>query len=59
MLSIDKKLTDAQIQGIMIRTSKPLPGDDYKWKDNTGFGVIDVKACLEEAKTFSNKKDIT
>lgn len=59
MLSIDKKLTAAQIQGIMIRTSKPLPGDDYKWKDNTGFGVIDVKACLEEAKTFSNKKDIT
>lgn len=59
MLSIDKKLTASQIQGIIIRTSKPLPDDDYRWKDNSGFGVIHVKACLDEAKTFSNKKDIT
>jgi len=59
MLAIDKKLSASQIQGIMIRTSRPLPGDDYKWKDTTGFGLIDVKACLEEAKTIRNKKDIT
>lgn len=59
MLAIDKKLSASQIQGIMIRTSRPLPGDDYKWKDSTGFGLIDVKACLEEAKTIRNKKDIT
>jgi hypothetical protein len=59
MLSLGRVLSASQIQGIMIRTCKPLPGDDYKWKDNTGFGLIDVRACLEEAKNFRNKKDIT
>jgi subtilisin family serine protease len=59
MLSLGKVLSASQIQGIMIRNCKPLPGDDYKWKDNTGFGLIDVKACLEEVKNFRNKKDIT
>lgn len=59
MLAIDRNLSASQIQGIMIRTSKPLPGDDYKWKDTSGFGIIDVKACLDEAKTIRTKKDIT
>lgn len=59
MLSIDRNLSAAQIQGIIIRTSKPLPGDDYNWKDNSGFGIIDVLACLDEAKVIRTKKDIT
>ncbi|MGB8194745.1 MAG: S8 family serine peptidase [Chitinophagaceae bacterium] len=59
MLGLDKKLTAAQIQGIMIRTSKPLPGGEYKWRDDTGFGLIDPEKCLEEAKLMRDKKDIT
>jgi subtilisin family serine protease len=59
MLAIDKKLSASQIQGIMIRTSKPLPGEDYKWRDTSGFGIVDVQACLDEAKTIREKKDIT
>ena len=59
MLSLDKTLTAAQVQGIMIRTSLPLPGDDYNWKDDTGFGLINAEACLREALSFKNKKDKT
>lgn len=59
MLSIDKNLSASQIQGIMIRTSTPLPGCDYKWKDDCGFGFIQPEACLEEARNIRNKKDIT
>ncbi len=59
MLSIDKNLTASQIQGIIIRTSSPLPGSDYKWRDDCGFGIINPEACLREAKNIRNKKDIT
>jgi subtilisin family serine protease len=59
MLSLDKNLSASQIQGIMIRTSRPLPGCDYKWKDDCGFGLIDPRACLQEAKDIRTKKDLT
>ena len=59
MLSLDKNLTASQIQGIIIRTSTPLPGNDYKWRDDCGFGFINPEACLREAKNIRIKKDIT
>lgn len=59
MLSLDKNLSASQIQGIMIRTSNPLPGCDYKWKDDCGFGLIKPEACLTEAKNIRTKKDLT
>lgn len=59
MLSIEKNLSASQIQGIMVRTCKPLPGEDYLWKNTSGFGVIDEEACFKEAKTIRTKKDIT
>lgn len=59
MLALDKNLTAAQIQGIIIRTSTPLPGQNYNWKNDMGFGFINPKACLREALSISIKKDKT
>ena len=59
MLSLDKHLTAAQIQGIIIRTSTPLPGCDYNWRNDSGFGSINPEKCFEEAKNIRKKKDIT
>lgn len=59
MLSLDSNLTAAQIQGIIIRTSSPLPGQGYAWKNDTGFGFIAPEQCLEEALLMRTKKDKT
>ena len=59
MLSLDRNLSASQIQGVMIRTSVPLPGNGYNWNDDTGFGLINPTACLQEAKIIRTKKDIT
>lgn len=49
MLSLNPALTAAQISGIIRRTSQPLPGASYAWRNDAGFGVIDAAACLREA----------
>ncbi len=49
MLSLNPALTAAQIEGIIRRTSNPLPGMSYAWQNAAGFGVIDAAACLREA----------
>jgi subtilisin family serine protease len=49
MLAIAPDLTSAQIQGIVRSTSRPLAGHDFTWRNDTGFGVIDAAACVEEA----------
>lgn len=59
MLSLNKNLSASQIQGIIIRTSTPLPGSDYHWKDDCGFGLINPVECLAEAKNILTKKDLT
>ncbi|MFW2477849.1 MAG: S8 family serine peptidase [Sediminibacterium sp.] len=59
MLSLDKELSAAQIQGIIQRTSQPLPGCDYNWKDDCGFGLIEPSKCLEETIQLTNKKNVT
>jgi subtilisin family serine protease len=58
MLGLDRNLRAAQIRGIMIRTCKPLPGDSYLWKNSSGFGLLDVQACLTEAQHIKTKKKI-
>jgi subtilisin family serine protease len=52
MLGIAPRLTAAQIQGIMRSTSRPLAGHDFTWRKDTGFGVIDPVACVEEAVVY-------
>lgn len=45
MLSINPDLTGAQIRAIMTSTVQPR----VKWQRNGGYGVINVRQCLEEA----------
>jgi subtilisin family serine protease len=52
MLGIAPRLTSAQIQGIMRSTSRPLAGHDFTWRNDTGFGVIDPAACVQEAAVY-------
>jgi hypothetical protein len=52
MLGISPRLTSAQIQGIMVTTSGPLAGHDFAWRNDTGFGLIDAAACVEEAAEY-------
>jgi len=60
MLSLNPKLTAAQISGIIRRTSQPLPGASYAWSNDAGFGVIDAQACLAEAVRIGlPTKDLT
>lgn len=55
MLDVAPKLTAAQILGIIQRTSQPLPGQNYQWKNDVGFGVVNALACVEEAKAASTR----
>ena len=52
MLGISPRLTSAQILGIMLSTSKPLAGHEFAWRNDTGFGMIDAAACVEEAARY-------
>jgi subtilisin family serine protease len=52
MLALSRKLTAAQIQGIVVTTSDPLPGHDFQWRSDTGFGVINADRCLQITADF-------
>jgi subtilisin family serine protease len=58
MLAIEPRLSASQIVGIIRRTAQPLPGSDYNWQDDAGFGRIRPKLCLEDAATAFNEKDL-
>jgi subtilisin family serine protease len=49
MLSVDPTLTAAQIGGILRRTARPLPGADFRWRDDAGAGAVDPDRCVTEA----------
>jgi len=59
MLSREPRLTAAQIQGIIQRTAQPLPGADFTWANDAGYGRIDPEACLREAGEVFKRKDLT
>jgi subtilisin family serine protease len=59
MLAAQPKLTAAQIEGIIIRTARPLPGGSFTWHNGAGFGRINPKACIEEAAAINKRKDKT
>ena len=59
MLAENPKLTAAQICGILQRAAKPLPGVDYKWRNEAGYGIIDPAGCLDEVKFHLKPRDIT
>jgi subtilisin family serine protease len=59
MLAAQPKLTAAQIEGIIIRTARPLPGGSFTWHNGAGFGRIDPNACIREAAAINDRKDKT
>lgn len=58
MLSSNPRLTAAQCSGILQRTSRPLPGGSYEWRNDAGFGAVDAAAALAEAASFDEREDI-
>ncbi len=59
MLSVNPTLTAAQIGGVLRRTARPLPGADFRWRDDAGAGEIDPERCLQEAETMRIRRDVT
>lgn len=58
MLSANRNLTAAQIEGILKATARPLPGGDYRWANDRGFGIVDVDACIAEARLVDARSDV-
>lgn len=58
MLSVNPNLTAAQCAGILQRTSRPLPGTNFMWRNDAGFGQIDAEAAIAEAKTFDRRSEL-
>jgi subtilisin family serine protease len=58
MLAKQRKLTAAQIEAILKRTAKPLPGAGFEWTNDAGFGVIDAQAALAEVDLIDERKDL-
>lgn len=56
MLATQPRLTAAQISGILQRTARPLPGGDFVWRNDAGFGRIDPEACLKEAALLNERR---
>jgi subtilisin family serine protease len=59
MLSINGRLTAAQIEGIIQSTAQPLPGGNYKWIDSAGFGRIDPDGCLAQATAVNDRVEVS
>lgn len=59
MLRRNPLLTASQISGILKRTSSPLPGNDYAWKNDAGYGVVNPVACINEAQNINNKQEVS
>jgi hypothetical protein len=58
MLAVEPKLTAAQIEGILHRTSRPLLGRAYVWANDMGFGAINPVACLAEAAAINQRTEV-
>jgi subtilisin family serine protease len=58
MLAQRRQLTAAQIEAILRRTARPLPGASFEWSNDAGFGVLDADACLAEVELIDKRKDL-
>ena len=52
-------LTAAQVEGIIRSTARPLPGGNFVWINDAGFGVIDPERCLEQAAVVYKRRERT
>jgi subtilisin family serine protease len=57
MLAQNPRLTAAQIEAILRRTARPLPGASFEWSNDAGFGVINPDACLDEVERLEDRKE--
>jgi subtilisin family serine protease len=53
MLERQPTLTAAQCLGILQRTTRPLPGGSYAWRNDAGFGQIQPERALAEASELT------
>jgi subtilisin family serine protease len=58
MLAVDPALTAAQIGGILRRTARPLPGADFRWRDDAGAGAVDPDRCITEAASVAKSTEL-
>jgi len=58
MLAMNHELTAAQCLGILQRTARPLAGASYQWVNDMGFGRLDPKAAIEEAKAINTRVEL-
>ena len=58
MLEAEPRLTAAQVCGIIQRTSNPLPGRNFSWTDDGGYGVLNGELCVREARNLSNRTQL-
>jgi subtilisin family serine protease len=59
MLGTRNTLSAAQVLGIMRRTASPVENSDFSWKNDTGFGLLNVASCVREARNIDTYDDIT
>ncbi|WP_223788393.1 S8 family serine peptidase [Marinicella meishanensis] len=59
MNSAKGPINSIQCLGILQRTSRPLPGSTYEWKNDTGFGCIDPEEAIKQAEYFSRRIEKT
>jgi subtilisin family serine protease len=58
MLAANNRLGAAQVNGILKATARPLPGGNFQWINDGGFGVIHPAACVEQALQSTRRTDI-
>ena len=58
LLTIEPKLTAAQIGGIICRTARPIPGYSFQWEDDAGFGEVMLAACLIEVQALLESEEV-
>jgi subtilisin family serine protease len=58
VLAIEPNQTSAQIEAILRRTARPLPGASFEWASDAGFGVVEPVECLKEVLRINDRKDL-
>lgn len=58
MLASQSDVTAAQCAGILQRTARPLAGASYTWANDAGWGRVDAKAAIEEAKNINRRNEV-
>ena len=59
LLQRHEDLTSSQISAIFKRTSTPMAGMGYNWKNDIGFGIINIVKAIEEAELFVSYKEVS